>query len=243
MMAHPRIDARRTDVHGVSPLHCAVGGGFVDVVALLIEDGRSDVAASTKLGTSAFKMAARAGNVEILKLLAADSRVSKSLPNNNGATPAYAAAQLGRLEALKFLATLDDVDLRQPNKTGSTPLSIAAHKGHLDVVAFLLAHPRCVPDDDALDDAFDLMRVRSMRRDEWEPLVDRERAWRRRVPVIKVAVHALRLRGAAEPEGGSPVLSSDLPLIATADSAQDRLQVMATVARVTHLLQTVVSFI
>ena len=122
-----------------TPLIVASQEGFVDVVTLLIIQGKADLKAKTLTGYSALHTAASNDHVAVMRCLLAngmDNAVNER--NRNGETPLYVAANNGSEEAVRFLISEGaKVDIMSDFRQG-TPLMAAAFGGHIDVVKVLV---------------------------------------------------------------------------------------------------------
>lgn len=65
----PRADLDKQDAEGNTPLHLAAGGGFIEVVKELLEQGASPTV-ENKQGLTPLHLAAKGGHREVVKLLA-----------------------------------------------------------------------------------------------------------------------------------------------------------------------------
>jgi len=117
-----------TNVHGCTPLHCAVRYGHKEVAQLLIAKG-ADVNAKDTRGRTPADLAINEGRKEIAKLL-----MSKS-----GDVSLHTAAYIGDLQKVqKFIDAGANVDAK--DRKGQTALHYAAKAGQIAVAKLLIAN-------------------------------------------------------------------------------------------------------
>eukprot|EP00421_Protoceratium_reticulatum_P075670 CAMPEP_0168407410 /NCGR_PEP_ID=MMETSP0228-20121227/26147_1 /TAXON_ID=133427 /ORGANISM="Protoceratium reticulatum, Strain CCCM 535 (=CCMP 1889)" /LENGTH=369 /DNA_ID=CAMNT_0008421077 /DNA_START=76 /DNA_END=1182 /DNA_ORIENTATION=+ len=120
---------------GCSALVLAVGGGFRELVGVLLQahaDPNCDFAGATPL-----MAAAAAGHSEVARMLVNCGAKSTPADAESGRTALHRASQRGHAEVARLLlqsGALVDAD----DKQGCTPLALAAEAGHGEVVRILL---------------------------------------------------------------------------------------------------------
>ncbi len=131
------VAIEETDFVLGTPLHVAVSGGALDIVAVLAEAGADLEAASEVNGARPVHLAADLSDTEMLDLLLALG-ANPNARDAEGRTPLHRAAILGDQESVAVLidngANLEAVDERY----GATPLSIAALSGKIGSVQALV---------------------------------------------------------------------------------------------------------
>jgi len=122
----------------IAPLHRAAGGGYLDLVKLLLDRGADVNAKSSNVCHTPLHFAVEQNHKGIVELLLARG-ANINAKDINGLTPLYWATELRRQEVAELLLSNDaEVDL--PDNTGNTPLMRAAYHGFVDIAGLLLAH-------------------------------------------------------------------------------------------------------
>ena len=139
LLDHPDVDPVRVGTTGVSLIREAVVEGHVDILRVLLEDGRCDPGEDDN---GAIGNAAMNGKVEIVQVLLEDPRVDP------GGGEDYAirwASWFGQADVVSLLLAHPSVD---PAADRNAPIKDSWENAHLDVVAILAADPRVsVPEE------------------------------------------------------------------------------------------------
>jgi hypothetical protein len=117
--AEPGLVRTRDDA-GRTPLHWAVRGASVSMLALLVDKG-AEVNAVDRGGSAPLHSLASAGNAEGLRLLL-DRGAEVNLASAQGETALHLAAVAGRVEAVRLLIARK-ADIERANSYGRTPSS------------------------------------------------------------------------------------------------------------------------
>ncbi|KAI9662309.1 MAG: hypothetical protein M1821_008476 [Bathelium mastoideum] len=135
------------DNRGQTPLHRGAWGGFVEIVAMLLETSRGltkgdIINARDELGNTALHVAASMGFEEVVDCLCAHAgaHVGELIQAKGryGLTPLHCAAMNGRYEVVKQLVKRGAMINVRDDQFLWTPLHCAADSGHLLMVTFLL---------------------------------------------------------------------------------------------------------
>lgn len=113
--------------------------GHIDVIELILRDGRVDPSSSENC---AVWWACASGHLEIVKILLNDPRVDPS-DDDNGAI--VEASEHGHTDIVRMLLKDKRVD---PSDFENTAIITASQNGHLEVVRILLNDPRVDPSAD-----------------------------------------------------------------------------------------------
>ena len=127
-------------------LHCASFFGIVEIVAALVEMGRSDLNEEGCRGYTPLSWSACNGHEEVVQLLLGQAAIDPDKPGNDSQTPLWRAAGSGHVEVVKLLLGQEDVNPDKPDWLGMTPLSNASWEGHEEVVKILLGREEVIPD-------------------------------------------------------------------------------------------------
>ena len=117
-----------TNVHGCTPLHCAVRYGHKEVAELLIAKG-ADVNAKDTKGRIPIDLAINKGQIDIAKLLASKS----------GDVSLHTAAYVGDLQKVDKLIA-DGANVNAKDQKDQTALHYAAKAGGIPVAELLIAN-------------------------------------------------------------------------------------------------------
>ncbi len=121
-----------------TPLHEAAAGGYLDVVALLLEKG-ADIKAVTKDGYTPLSLAAAGGHWKVVQYLLTRGADVEPVDTQTP-SPLYLAARAGRVDAVIALIK-NKADVNSGNTADrSTALHAAAQTGQLAMVTALLEH-------------------------------------------------------------------------------------------------------
>jgi len=126
-MLSSRVPLEARAEGGLTGLHCAVGGGWLDVAEMLLSRG-ADVNARTDGGATPLHVAAMGGNVRMIDLLTA-AGADVGLANDSGFTPLMSAAVRGRHAAIQALAHAGARPGGRSALHGDGPLHLAVLSG------------------------------------------------------------------------------------------------------------------
>lgn len=130
------------NTEGVTPIHFAVAGNFVDIVAYLskFSVASTDGFSESSEGFNALHRAAMYGSLNSLQLLLQDCELAVDGVTSNGSTALHLSCQHGHLEVVQFLVMNYNADINAANSYGLTPLMFACLGGFVDICEFLLSH-------------------------------------------------------------------------------------------------------
>uniref|UniRef100_A0A1X7TTV1 Uncharacterized protein n=1 Tax=Amphimedon queenslandica TaxID=400682 RepID=A0A1X7TTV1_AMPQE len=123
---------------GATSLHVAAGGGYHDVVQILLSARAKTYLRDTD-GDTALIKAARKGNCDVVELLL--KKGVRLLPlNNDRNTALVIAAERGHYDIVQLLLN-NGADRSTANYSGETALNVAARKGYNNIVQLLSEEP------------------------------------------------------------------------------------------------------
>eukprot|EP00117_Sycon_ciliatum_P027281 scpid10547/ scgid22202/ Serine/threonine-protein phosphatase 6 regulatory ankyrin repeat subunit C len=131
---HAAVDA--TDEAGRTPLFYTVIAGYLDIAAILIDNG-ADLAHLDNEGMSVAHCAAAVGLIDFLQMLQSATPQLLSKASESGTTPVHEAAMSGESVCLEYLISAGCA-VRCKLTDGFTPLHLAAEAGHYHCTALLL---------------------------------------------------------------------------------------------------------
>ena len=129
------VDLNHSGNHGRTALHCALKGGYADVVEVLIDAG-ADIEARNNEGGSALHVVSAYQPQFVKMLVRAGAGVRAT--DNRGDTCLLLAADFGNTETVRYLVNLPEVDVNHRDSDGCTAVLLAAWKNHPDVVEVLI---------------------------------------------------------------------------------------------------------
>jgi len=136
------------NIQDVNAMHITSKNGNVEIMKLLLEDGRIDPTQGgyvTNIGFySPLHISSKMGHVEIVKLLLEDDRVNPNQKDEvEGFTPLMFACIENKIQVVKILLEDDRVNPNQKDEVeGFTPLMFACIENKIQVVKILLSNPR-----------------------------------------------------------------------------------------------------
>lgn len=124
---------------GETPLFIASQKGHLEIVQLLLTEGKANVHKATVNGETPLFVACKEGRLEIVRFLLLEGKAKVDRATILGATPLFISCQEGHVEIARFLLMEGKANVEKAIRSSScTPLLIACHKGHLDIVQILL---------------------------------------------------------------------------------------------------------
>lgn len=126
---------------GNTPLHCAVYGGHIEAVTLLLENYEADPCIPNNNECLPLHLAIIKGHEQICNYFLRDEHIKQSInnPTNKGNTPLHLAAKYGHSTiALHLLAQGASLSINELNSAGETPLSLAIKNKHDSLARILL---------------------------------------------------------------------------------------------------------
>ncbi|KAK1771148.1 ankyrin repeat-containing domain protein [Phialemonium atrogriseum] len=135
------------DGQGQLPLHSAVVGGSVEMVALLLADEQArqtTINAKDHSGRTPLHLAAAGGSLEIVTLLLAEDTALQATiiaKDNSGYTPLHSAVAGGFVEIMGLLLARDEahhITVNTKDNNDRTPLHLAARFDRLQLMRALL---------------------------------------------------------------------------------------------------------
>ncbi|GAP86698.2 putative nacht and ankyrin domain protein [Rosellinia necatrix] len=143
LLAHSKGSLNLGDKNCITPLSCAVTGGHIDIINLLLRTG-ADPNSGQMFGQSPLAWAVWGRDEGVVRLLLQNG-ADPNIGHQIGQTGLSHAASKGDKTIVELLLAVDGIDPNLKGRNGETPLSCAARAGHGAVVALLLSHPRVEP--------------------------------------------------------------------------------------------------
>lgn len=136
-LLYANVNVNEKNYAGITPLTIAGEKGNMDIIRLLVENGKANVNDKSSYGVTPLIAAAAAGKSEAVTYLVkhgADTTAKDDL----GKTALIYAANFDDAKTLQDLVALDKTSLNLPDNTGNTALIYASQKGFINNVKVLL---------------------------------------------------------------------------------------------------------
>ena len=133
-----RVNVNEKNYAGITPMTVAAEKGNMEIIRMLVEEGKADINAKSSYGITPLIAAASAGQAQTVTYLVkngADATATDDL----GKTATSYAASYDDPDALDDLISMERSTVNMPDNNGNTPLIYAVQKGYLDNVKVLLA--------------------------------------------------------------------------------------------------------
>ena len=138
-LLYANVDTNERNFAGITPLTVAAEKGNLEIVTLLVDNGKADVNLPSSYGVTPLIAAAAAGNTDVARYLVKKG-ADASVKDNTGKTPILYAISTNNPELIAALSSNNEAAVNLPDKTGNTPLIYAAQKGYLKQTKTLLAN-------------------------------------------------------------------------------------------------------
>jgi ankyrin repeat domain-containing protein 50 len=149
LLHHDRIQPDIADFDQWTPLFWSVSGNHLDVLQLLVADGRLFLNHVDKAGQNVLSLAASAGKLELVKYLMSLRHLEAHVADHKGRTALSWAAGNGHLQTTVFLRRSQRIDTSVKDMDGRNALSWACSGAHYSVVKYLIKYdPQGVDEED-----------------------------------------------------------------------------------------------
>ena len=136
MYAHVNVNEK--NYAGITPLTVAAEKGNMDIIKMLVEDGKAEVNDKSSYGVTPLIAAAAAGQGTVIEYLVAHG-ADVTAKDDMGKTALLYAVNFDAPKAVESLIKLDNKSVNLPDNNGNSPLIYAAQKGLTNNVKVLLA--------------------------------------------------------------------------------------------------------
>lgn len=137
-LIYANVDTNERNYAGIAPLAVAAERGNVEILRLMVEQGKADVNITSSYGITPLIAASAAGKTDAVKYLLAHG-ADATAKDNTGKTPILYAMQNDAPELVAALAKANPISVNLPDPNGNTPLILAAQRGFLKQTKNLLA--------------------------------------------------------------------------------------------------------
>ncbi len=138
-LMYANVDVNEKNYAGITPLTFAAEKGNMEIIKMLVEDGKAYVNEPSSYGVTPLIAAAAAGNVEAASYLIAHG-ADASAKDDWGKTALIYAANAENPKLLASVIKLDNKAVNLPDNSGNTALIYAAQKGFANHAKILLAN-------------------------------------------------------------------------------------------------------
>lgn len=137
MYIHVNVDEK--NYAGITPLTVAAEKGNMEIIQLLVEDGKALVNEPSSYGVTPLIAASAAGNSQVIDYLVSKG-ADPIMQDDLGKTALTYAVTFDIPKSINALIKKDARPMFLPDNAGNTPLIYAAQKGYLTNVRLLLAN-------------------------------------------------------------------------------------------------------
>lgn len=137
MYAH--VDVNEKNYAGITPLTVAAEKGNMEIIKMLVEDGKAQINEKSSYGVTPIISASAAGNSEVIVYLV-DNGAEVTVKDDMGKTPLLYAIRFDQPQAIESLVKGDNAAIDLPDPTGNAPIIYAAQDDLLNNVKVLLKY-------------------------------------------------------------------------------------------------------
>lgn len=138
-LMYANVDVNEKNYAGITPLTIAAEKGNMEIIRMLVEDGKAIVNDPSSYGVTPLIAAAAAGNEEVVSYLV-EHGADVSLKDDLGKTALIYAVNIDNPKLVSNVIKLDNKAINLPDNSGNTALIYAAQKGLTDNIRILLSN-------------------------------------------------------------------------------------------------------
>ena len=138
-LMYANVNVNEKNYAGITPLTIAAEKGNMEIIKMLVEDGKAVVNDASSYGVTPIISAAAAGNTEVVAYLVKHG-ADVTAKDDLGKTALIYASGTDNAKLISNLIALDNTAVNLPDNAGNTPLIYAAQKGLNNNVKVLLSH-------------------------------------------------------------------------------------------------------
>ncbi len=136
-LMYANVDVNEKNYAGITPLTIAAEKGNMNIIKMLVEDGKAQINDPSSYGVTPLIAAAAAGNAEVVDYLVTKG-ADVTAKDDLGKTALIYASGADNPQLITNLIKLDKNAVNLPDNSGNTPLIYAAQKGLNDNIKVLL---------------------------------------------------------------------------------------------------------
>ncbi len=138
-LMYANVNVNEKNYAGITPLTIAAEKGNMEIIKMLVEDGKAVVNDPSSYGVTPLIAAAAAGNDKVVEYLVAQG-ADVTAKDDLGKTALIYAIGFDNPKLISSLIKLDNKAVNLPDNSGNTPLIYAAQKGLVNNIKLLLAN-------------------------------------------------------------------------------------------------------
>ena len=138
-LMYANVNVNEKNYAGITPLTIAAEKGNMEIIKMLVEDGKAVVNDPSSYGVTPLIAAAEAGNDKVVEYLIAQG-ADVTAKDDLGKTALIYAIGFDNPKLISSLIKLDNKAVNLPDNSGNTPLIYAAQKGLVNNIKLLLAN-------------------------------------------------------------------------------------------------------
>lgn len=138
-LMYANVNVNEKNYAGITPLTIAAEKGNMEIIKMLVEDGKAVVNDPSSYGVTPLIAAAAAGNDKVVEYLIAQG-ADVTAKDDLGKTALIYAIGFDNPKLISSLIKLDNKAVNLPDNSGNTPLIYAAQKGLVNNIKLLLAN-------------------------------------------------------------------------------------------------------
>ena len=138
-LMYANVNVNEKNYAGITPLTIAAEKGNMEIIKMLVEDGKAVVNDESSYGVTPIISAAAAGNTDVVAYLVKHG-ADVTAKDDLGKTALIYASGTDNSKLISNLIALDNTAVNLPDNSGNTPLIYAAQKGLVNNIKVLLAH-------------------------------------------------------------------------------------------------------
>lgn len=137
-LMYANVNVNEKNYAGITPLTIAAEKGNMEIIKMIVEDGKAVVNDPSSYGVTPLISAAAAGNDKVVEYLIAKG-ADVTAKDDLGKTALIYAIGFDNPKLISNLIKLDNKAVNLPDNSGNTPLIYAAQKGLVNNIKLLLA--------------------------------------------------------------------------------------------------------
>ena len=134
-----RIDVNEKNYAGITPLAVAAEKGNMEIIRMLVENGKAKVNEKSSYGVTPLIAASAMGRGEVIKYLV-DHEADVTARDDKGKTALLYAVRFNQPQAVESLIKYNNTTVNLPDNDGNSPLIYAAQRGLLENVKILIKY-------------------------------------------------------------------------------------------------------
>ncbi|WP_428055943.1 ankyrin repeat domain-containing protein [Candidatus Avelusimicrobium alvi] len=138
-LMYANVNVNEKNYAGITPLTIAAEKGNMEIIKMLVEDGKAVVNDPSSYGVTPLIAAAAAGNDKVVEYLIAQG-ADVTAKDDLGKTALIYAIGFDNPKLISSLIKLDNKAVNLPDNSGNTPLIYATQKGLVNNIKLLLAN-------------------------------------------------------------------------------------------------------